>query len=439
MKTANHHSLPYFPYTVFPAQRVAQEQQESLSANVLQLQKEFGRVEAELKYEKFKREMLDRELQDAKKAPPPPTTARPKTPSDAFRREQERRLGNILDICSSAHKPVGVVHSLLPTQNGMTYCMIPRSSDSFWLQIYRYIHHDYRQINIQSPMEISWKEAHNRPFSRTKKVSWLRLKDAEKQQILKSRIFFAVQDPFKRLWETYVDHFRLPQKWSSTGAKIEAKRVQNSPVRQAKSLVKNCGMDVTFQEFILFALKSYESDYDPYYRLCDPCQLKPTYIIREETKVEDTRFVLQHFNLAWVVSSPNFTQDEYLRYINNTVTEAVSLFKDAHKTKCASGGDLGKRLWSALEVMGMIPEGTTSAPYIDDQTKSASVIKIATNLFFAAEGHGVDRTAQKRKHMVQAFQSLSQESLEAIKEKYGPDFRLFDYERSPRDFNIPSH
>ena len=55
-----------------------------------------------------------------------------------------------------------------------------------------------------------------------------------------------------------MDNFRLPRKWSSIGAKIEAKRPAESPVMKIKPLSRNCGMDTTFQEFVLFALKSYE-------------------------------------------------------------------------------------------------------------------------------------------------------------------------------------
>ncbi|KAK3747935.1 hypothetical protein RRG08_041772 [Elysia crispata] len=413
--------------------RAALEKQESMNANLLQFQKELSRIETELKNEKLKREMLNRELEEAKK------TQAPNTPAESFHRQQERRVANILDVCSDTSRPFGVVHSLLPSEDGMTYCVIPRAANTFWLQIYRFINHDFLESRIQSPLDISWKEAHERPFARTKKILWSRLKDSEKQKIQKSKIFFAVQDPYKRLWEAYVDNFRLPRRWNSAGAKIELKRPpKKSAISEGRSLVKACGMDVTFQEFVLFAIKSYENDYDPFYRLCDPCQLQPTYVIREETRHEDTRFVLQHFNLAWVVSNPNFRRDEYLHYINNTVISSMAMFREARTMKCATGGELGRRLWSALEVMGIIPAGTASAPYIDDNTPPDSIIKAATDLFIVAEKRQMDRIGQRRKHLVEAFRSLPQYILDSVKKKYEFDFRLFGYERDPSDFIGPS-
>ncbi|RUS71007.1 hypothetical protein EGW08_021229 [Elysia chlorotica] len=434
------------------AGRVALEKQESLNANLLQLQKEFARVETELKYEKLRGQMLNKELEESKKkefarvetelkyeklrgqmlnkeledakkmlhkeledakkvrvwvgfggfvglTPPPPTTQQPKTPAEFFHREQERRLANILDVCSDTTRPFGVVNSLLPTEDGMTYCVIPRLTKD----------------RLPEPRKF---------YGRGSKM--LRSRRYRNP----SEIFFAVQDPFKRLWETYVDNFRLPRKWNTNGIKIEAKRPpKKSAISEGKQLMKTCGMDVTFQEFVLFALKSYENEYDPFYRLCDPCQLKPTYVIRDESRQTDSRFVLQHFNLAWVLASSNFTRDEHLSYINNT---------EARKLKCATGGELGKRLWYALEVMGIIPGGTTSAPYIDDNTLPAQIIKIATDLFQVAEDRGMDRIAHKRKYLAEAFGSLPQHILDSVKKKYEMDFRLFGYERDPSDFEKSS-
>ncbi|GFR70375.1 hypothetical protein ElyMa_005651600 [Elysia marginata] len=103
--------------------------------------------------------------------------------------------------------------------------------------------------------------------------------------------------------------------------------------------------------------------------------------------------------------------------------------------KCASGGELGRTLWSALEVMGIIPEGTSSAPYIDDSTTPDTVITMVTDLFYTAEKRGIDRVAQKRKHLVKAFRGLAPHTLDSVKNKYEMDFRLFGYERDPPEFN----
>ncbi|XP_012937461.1 uncharacterized protein LOC106011645, partial [Aplysia californica] len=195
----------------------------------------------------------------------------------------------------------------------------------------------------------------SRRFARTKKLYWARLPAEERTRFLSSRIFLSVRDPYTRLWSTFLHTLMLPDLWNSVGVKIEKNRGFDQIVR-TPTKSKLCGMDATFAEFVDYILASYEADFDSYHRLCDPCQLKPTYVIKAETLLRDRQKVLEELGLPQVFAGSDPEEALIRHRINVTVMEAFAKRKDPLTERCATHGDVARRLWQNFIVHGDIPE-----------------------------------------------------------------------------------
>ncbi|GFR70359.1 carbohydrate sulfotransferase [Elysia marginata] len=348
------------------------------------------------------------------------TTLAPPSDDDEamdFEAAQKMRLGRIQEVCATPGRQIGFVNTLIgATRANLTYCMTPRSANTFWLQMLRYSQRDFPDEVPQSPLDLDPRQIRTRPFIRTRKYNWKMLPETERASVLHSRIFLSVQDPYWRLWTTYLNAMTLPDLWTSVGARIEAKRPR---VRDAlkRKLPTPCGDSVTFEEFVQYVLKAYE---------CDPCTLPFTYVIKAGTAKRDNRYILDHLNLTWAVDLNDVQSELRQRYIKTLVMENFDRLHDIRIQRCVTFGDLARRLWHSFVLQGILKDTMVIPEGIDDLHQTV----FADKLVEMANQVG-NENADKHKYMVAAFRHLNPATLKAVREKFDVDFKLFGYDPEP--------
>ncbi|KAK3747938.1 hypothetical protein RRG08_041775 [Elysia crispata] len=343
-----------------------------------------------------------------------------------FEEAQKIRLERIQKVCATPGRQIGFVSTLIGTaRSNLTYCMTPRSANTFWLQMLRYSQRDFPDEVPQSPLDLDTRQVRTRPFIRTRKYNWKMLPEVERATVLQSKIFLSVQDPYWRLWTTYLNALTLPDLWTSVGAKIEAKRPQvRDPLKRKPPAP--CGDTITFEEFLLYVLKAYEPDLQPIHHQCDPCTLPLSYVIKAGTAKRDNRYILTHLNLTWAVELSDVQAELRKRYIKSLVMENFDRLHDIRIQRCVTFGDLGRRLWHSFVLQGILRDTMQMPEGIDDLHQTV----FADKLVQLAEQVGNDNP-EKRKYMIAAFRHLSQETLKAVREKFDMDFKLFGYDPEP--------
>ncbi|RUS71008.1 hypothetical protein EGW08_021230 [Elysia chlorotica] len=343
-----------------------------------------------------------------------------------FEAAQKIRLERIQKACAAPDRPIGFVNTLIGTARGnLTYCMTPRSANTFWLQMLRYSQRDFVDEVPQSPLDLDTRQVRTRPFIRTRRYNWKVLSEVEKDAVLNSKIFMSVQDPYWRLWTTYLTALTLPDLWGSVGAKIEAKRPPvRDPLKRKPPLP--CGDTVTFEEFVQYVLKAFEPDLQPIHHQCDPCTLPLSYVIKASTAKRDNRYILSHLNLTWALELSDVEAELRQRYIKTMIMENFDRLHDIRIQRCVTFGDLARRLWHSFVLQGLLPDTAAMPEGIDDLHQTVFAERVA---MLAQETAG--EIPDRRKYMVAAFKHLSPDTLSAVRDKFMMDFQLFGYDPEP--------
>ncbi|GFS10584.1 carbohydrate sulfotransferase [Elysia marginata] len=102
-------------------------------------------------------------------------------------------------------------------------------------------------------------------------------------RIQRSTRAMFVREPLSRLWAVYLDKFVLPDSWMDHGLRILHRRRWRSVHSQDRESHQSCPTDVTFSEFLQYALVKQDSHWSPIHKTCDPCLFKPHIVGKVET------------------------------------------------------------------------------------------------------------------------------------------------------------
>ncbi|XP_069125750.1 carbohydrate sulfotransferase 11-like [Argopecten irradians] len=333
---------------------------------------------------------------------------------------QNQRKETLNSICKkiTIHPPSENLTIVYNKVHKLIYCEVPKIGSTFWL---RFIHL-LKQNKTASPFAI-------KPHS----VISLKVKEKFTYRDLtleNSTRFLFVRNPYNRLFSAYIDKLFSPNPyfWSSLGKYI---------IKTFRHHQSRCGHDVTFHEFLQYAVhsetthKQQNNHVTSIWQLCSPCHTNIKYNIigKMETFKDDTNFILDDLHLR-----------EYKNILKNMSVDAIrdTLYDTAHAYiemrssayRCISIKEAAERIWTKLKVRGFIAADLPVPKKLSYKSK-----REVFEIFEDAHSKSVSKLGrqglkrQQRAFFVQAFRKIPKQTVEEIKEGFDMDFRMFGYEK----------
>ncbi|KAK6179545.1 hypothetical protein SNE40_011876 [Patella caerulea] len=342
--------------------------------------------------------------------------------------EQQRRLNRIGDVCKRMSRG-NTENILIHKPKKMSYCVVPKNGCTYWIRVMRYLNNDTESKVIHSPFEMTRSETHGFRYNQT----MYRLQNKKHREIIFNTTRFMVsRNPYSRLLSGYMDKLFLPLYWGFQGTKI-IKTVRSNP---SDGSLK-CGHDLSFQEFLdyLITAKANPTRIDGHFRpiqfYCSPCLFKPHILAKQETFKKDSEYILQKFDLAYLVKNYDHKShvndelrsllDEYIGWSNSKIVK-----------ECLGREQYLLRIWKTFQINGYLPLG--SEIVLKNRVVSGKEFK---KLVISSLHHGDDskEKMKKQRHemMVKMYRNVSKQTLDGIIDMFQFDFELFGYEKRPSD------
>lgn len=193
----------------------------------------------------------------------------------------------------------------------------------------------------------------------------------------------------------------------------------------------SCGNDVTFSEFIQYALAVRNDHWEPIHKRCDPCRFQPQVVADITSFARDSIIVLRHMGLGHVLQNLNATQQKQ-RELETLIDFNFALVNSTqHFRYCLTAATVARLLWKAFQINGYLPVQHLYSPGPEETFSVPEFRDHVTRVF--RQSRGVQRAvrAQKNYFKAEAYRSLSPELLERLRDRYRLDFEFFGYDDSP--------
>ena len=271
--------------------------------------------------------------------------------TELLRLEQRRRLQRIRDACANSslfvnqtYRGIKNPHYAFSPKYNFSCCRVPKVGCSFWSQAFAVLRNgpDVAEKVFGMPSRLVHIKVHS--ANRVKFDSY------ERRQ---SRSILISRDPYTRLYSAFVDKMFLPANPKAAG-KI---------IRRQRGIAENmaCGNTITLQEFLNDILKTaYEGKslnihWAPIISLCDPCNVTPFTLVKQESFATDVEFALNEVGIA----SDEFEAIHDALHdhrIEATVPGIVHtiLKSNTGKKSCKTKNDLAKGIWTSFQIQGYI-------------------------------------------------------------------------------------
>ncbi|XP_033758656.1 carbohydrate sulfotransferase 10-like [Pecten maximus] len=332
--------------------------------------------------------------------------------------EHDKRRAIMDSECRKIHKyPRSNNRALIYNKaHNLMYCEVPKVGSTFWIRFL----HQLRANTTASPFAI-------KPQS----VTDLKVNDKWKDKNVTmgdSTNFLFVRNPFHRLFSAYIDKLFSPNPyyWSLLGKYI---------IQKFRGKTSHCGHDVTFQEFLQYAVHS-ETTHEKQnnhvmslWQLCSPCQVKYNIIGKMESFKNDTESIMDKLHLdRYKHILKNMSVDASNDALGDTAQAYIVMRSRAHS--CISPEEAADRIWTKLKVRGFI-DIDQPVPYGLNQKNEKQVLDI----FKDANRRSVSKVGydglKRQQHAIfkQAFRKISRKTIEDIKVAFDMDFTIFGYDK----------
>ncbi|CAL1540569.1 unnamed protein product [Lymnaea stagnalis] len=291
------------------------------------------------------------------------------------------------------------------------YCHVPKAGCTFWGRIFSFLTRpdDMSQMKIHSPFDIDRMKLHNGPLQPVGQPDWNLAKNEIKETTVK---FLFARDPYSRLWSAYLDKYYLPDFW------------------HRKEFSKDlCLLNITFPEFLTFAMTSPDGHMLPVAVVCNPCVFHPHYIGKMETFFRDSKFILDKRQMGSLLdnySYKNYTETELKSIISNYFW----YYNFWKLSQCFTEKDLCRRMWRVFQINGHIRSTLGfpgNFPVYNEETFLGHVLQ-------TVRSQGMSRAEasnQRRKYLSNVYKTVSRAHVLAIQERFKPDFDIFGYDTLP--------
>ena len=252
----------------------------------------------------------------------------------------------------------------------------------------------------------------------------------ERQQ---SRSILISRDPYSRLYSAFVDKMFLPFAPMRAGEIIRWQHeIQNNA---------GCGTDITFKEFLnrilkaAYQRKSLNRHWAPIISLCDPCNITPFTLVKQESFSVDVEFALKEIGIA----TDEFEAIHDALHDHRTEATVTSLVYNtlnpsSWKKSCKTKIDVAKRIWSSFQIQGYMRDDVPFPADIIDSDENIYP-EFMTDLILKTIKENPLTTEeskeQRRRFLVSAYKNIDKKTIAGIQEVYKQDFVMFDYSFEP--------
>ena len=350
----------------------------------------------------------------------PPAAHKEKTINNnmnLWRREQVQRIQKIYDACINAslfenqtYRGGKKLIYLYSSKYNLSYCKVPKVGCSFWTQALTVLN-DGSGV-ADKVFGMARKLVHQLTPGRVKFDSDL---------MRKSRTVLISRDPYTRLYSAFVDKILLPS-------------------QSSKSLYEGaiCGNEINFDKFLqdiskaAHEGKTVNHHWAPIMSLCDPCNVTPYALVKQESFSTDVEFVLQEIRIA----SDEFEvihdalHDHRIEATVPGIIQTV-LFK---KPKCKTKLDVAMELWLSFQIQGYIRDDIPfpdKSMNLDESVKWEFLTDLVLNTIKENALTTEESKQQRHRYLVNAYKSIDKKTLEDIQNVFKQDFIVFDYSFEP--------
>ncbi|KAH3791898.1 carbohydrate sulfotransferase 8-like [Dreissena polymorpha] len=304
----------------------------------------------------------------------------------------------------------------------VAYCKVPKVGSTFWTLLFAILDNG---VDVgKKLLENKRSSVHAGSYSFSSSFTFL--KSAHVPTILPTR------DPYSRLYSAFIDKSHLPTRIHINYAVLG---IQN------KSL---CPTDVSFQEFLQWILneakagKSLDEHWAPMYSICGSCEVNARYIVKQETFTNDIGVVLQTLN----VSSDKYDFIMHTlegKRIQSSLPGIVATILErssgAAVSRCMHWAEVTRRIWRSFQIQGYIredrgyPQSTFES--IRNNSDPSLVSDIILAEIFKYTLSSEERKIQRENALRKAYEGISKDVVDAIKDLYSVDFSIYGYSYIP--------
>ena len=242
--------------------------------------------------------------------------------------------------------------------------------------------------------------------------------------------YMFVREPYGRLLSFYVDKLMAsnPYYWKAVG-------VNAAKLRSRSNTFVGFGHDVTFQEFIKYAIQTMVSgkNVDPHWvemeRNCRGCEIKYDYIGKMETFAQNADEILLKLGLNTTrefLKQDGGLEGDFDAIKDSVIQPYVYEIKYKH---CLSFQKAVERAWEKLQIRGLIASGPAPSNLTSKTSSWKDLFDLAKTSRFSASKS--ERKQLKRDLQKKYWAQINVEDLYKIKRLYAKDFKLFVYDDHP--------
>ena len=249
-----------------------------------------------------------------------------------------------------------------------------------------------------------------------------------KKKYYKPRSIVVSRDPYSRLYSAFIDKIYVMGQTTLRGMLV-------------KSNV-TCAFDIPFEKFLQFILERAKNNqkldrhWAPIFSLCKPCQANLFRIVKQESFSSDVEFVFKELNIdsrkyRILKESLQYQQKELI--IRSVIDSAY--MQTLRKSNCAKLSNLAERLWISFQIQGYIDERISfPADKFVKQSDFKSKLSFSEFVLQTLKDNPLtplESRIQRYRALVEAYNAISEATINDIKAIYRPDFALFGYDTSP--------
>jgi len=331
----------------------------------------------------------------------------------------KQRILTMNDNCqrlhlSSKYEQLKAIRSVLKI-NHTCLCKVPKCGSTFWTTAILTMTNkvNYEEFQHLDRQKISFLYDPNTTISRYK------------PEVEDSLVLFT-RNPWKRLYSAYIDKiYRLQLDFLPT-----IRAILN------KNKAEYCGEVPSFQEFLDSIASNIinNNHWKPIKNVCNVCMYNYTYMIKMETFVQDSLYLLDKImtnNTPKKQAIVSLLSDDFSSNSVRQMTRQFTYEGGRLHNNCTSFLDVMTRLWISLQTQCFISENIPFNSNLVTGVSFKDIVQIeeiflsASNSFILSESK---RKEQKRKYFRQAYSNIRLATLYTIRNIYEDDFRLFGYD-----------
>ena len=247
-----------------------------------------------------------------------------------------------------------------------------------------------------------------------------------------SRTVLVSRDPYSRLFSAFIDKVFLP------------KNIAFGIVQRLRKTNDSCANDLTFEEFLTDIITSVRggqklnNHWTPIVNLCKLCDVNAFAVVKQETFTADVEYVLKSVGVAkdeFEVIYDALHDHRIEASIPGLVATLMQFGKGMSGEKCMEGSERARRLWTAFQIQGYIKNDIPfPSNIINANVKAINPNFLTEVILETIKKHPMSQNEsklQRRGALVKAFDGVSKDILDQLKELYKQDFILFDYSFEP--------